>query len=244
MADCLNTTDNFVSSPSKAEKAGYHTCIIEHQNKPYSITWSRSAKQPDITQLSTKPDWKCKQVDLGLEISDIWSGSMFVNYGADAILRCSHSGLYPIIKLAHQGEEFHLRIQHEFGIIQDMSRNAMSLPIPKVDEHPLLDDQGIYGYRLEHLFCLEKNELLQRLPEIRQAVQQLHEAGFSHGDLSQSNVMKNKGGAIVLIDFGYAGKIGTQVPSSVPRWVYENAVVTVDADLQALERLSELSERT
>jgi tRNA A-37 threonylcarbamoyl transferase component Bud32 len=120
----------------------------------------------------------------------------------------------------------------------------MSLPITKMDDHPLLDDQGIFGYRLEYLFCLEKNELLQRLPEIRQAVQQLHEAGFSHGDLSQSNVMKNKGGAIVLIDFGYAGKIGTQVPSSVPRWVYENAVVTVDADLQALERLSELSERT
>jgi tRNA A-37 threonylcarbamoyl transferase component Bud32 len=127
--------------------------------------------------------------------------------------------------------------------MRDMTTIAMSLPIPKVDEHPLLDDQGIFGYRLEYLFCLETNELLRRLPEVKKAVQQLHEAGFSHGDLSQSNIMKNKEGAIVLIDFGHAGKIGTQVPSSVPQWVYEDAVVTVEADKQALERLSELRER-
>jgi tRNA A-37 threonylcarbamoyl transferase component Bud32 len=242
MADCLNTIGNFISPPSRAEEAGYYTCIIEYRNKPYSITWSGSAKQPDITQLSAN-DRKCEQVDLGLEMSDIWSDSMFVNYGADAILRCSHLSPYPIIKLAHDGEEFRLRVQHEFEIIQDMSRNAMSLPIPKVDDNPLLDNQGIFGYRLEHLFCLEKNELLRHLPEVREAVQQLHEAGFSHGDLSQSNIMKNKEGGIVLIDFGYAGKTGTQAPSSVPQRVYEDAVVTVEADQQALERLSELSER-
>jgi hypothetical protein len=242
MTDCTNTIGHFVSPPSRADKAGHYTCLIEHQNKPYSITWSGSAKQPDITQLST-PDWNRKPVDLGSEMSDIWSESMFVNYGADATLRCSHLGPYPIIKLAHHGEEFRLRVQHEFEITQDMTTVASSLPIPKVDEHPLLDDKGVYGYRLEYLFCLETNELLRRLPEIRQAVQQLHEAGFSHGDLSQSNIMMNKEGAIVLIDFGCAGKIGTQVPSSVPEWVYEDAVVAVDADLQALERLSELSER-
>jgi 16S rRNA G1207 methylase RsmC len=56
-------------------------------------------------------------------------------------------------------------------------------------------------------------------------------------------MMKNKEGAIVLIDFGCGGKIGTQAASSVPSWAYENAVVTVEADHQALERLSELSER-
>jgi hypothetical protein len=243
MTDCTNTIGHFVSPPSRAEKAGHYTCIIEHQDKPYSVTWSGSAKQPDITQLSTRPDWKREQVDLGSEMSDIWSESMFVNYGADASLRCSHLGPYPIIKLAHPGEEFRLRVQHEFEIMRDMTTIAMSLPIPKVDEHPLLEDQGIFGYRLEYLFCLEKNELLRRLPEVKKAVQQLHEAGFSHGDLSQSNIMKNKEGAIVLIDFGHAGKIGTQVPSSVPQWVYEDAVVTVEADKQALERLSELRER-
>jgi hypothetical protein len=242
MTDPPNPIGIFVSPPSRAGKAGHYKCLIEHQNKPYSITWSGSAKQPDITRFSTA-DWNCKPVDLDLGMSEIWSESMFVNYGADAILRCSHLGPYPIIKLAHHGEEFRLRIQHEFEDLLEMSRNAMSLPIPRVDVHPLLDDKGVYGYRLEYLFCLETNELLRRLPEIRQAVQQLHEAGFSHGDLSQSNIMMNKEGAIVLIDFGCAGKIGTQVPSSVPEWVYEDAVVTVEADLRALERLSQLSER-
>jgi serine/threonine protein kinase len=200
---------------------------------------------PDITQFSTtKLDWRCKPVDLGLEMSDIWSGSMLVNYGADSILRCSHLGPHPILKLAHQAEEFRLRLQHEFEIIQDMTMTAKSLPIPRVDDHPLRDDQGTFGYRLEFLVCLEKDELVHRLPEVREAVQQLHEAGFSHGDLSQSNMMKNKEGAIVLIDFGCAGKIGTQAASSVPSWVYENAVVTVEADQQALTRLSELGRKT
>jgi hypothetical protein len=229
MADCLNTIDIFVSPPSRAEKAGHYTCLIEHQQKPYFITWSGSARQPDITQFSTS-DWNCKPVDLGLRMSDIWSDSMFVNYGADATLRCSHLGPYPIIELSHHGGEFRLRVQHEFEIIQGMTTVASSLPIPKIDEHPLLDHQGIFGYRLEHLFCLEVHELLRRLPELRKAVQQLHKAGYSHGDLSQSNIMKNKDGAIVLIDFGYAGKIGAQVPSSVPPWIYEaseDAVVTV-----------------
>jgi hypothetical protein len=243
MADCPNTIGSFVSPPSRAEKAGHYTGIIEHQNKPYSITWSGSAKQPDSTQLPTTQGWECKQVDLGSEMSDFWSDSMFVNYGADATLRCCHLGPYPIIKLAHPGEESRLRVQHEFKTLLDMTTIAMSLPIPKVDEHPLLDDQGIFGYRLEYLFCLEKHELLRRLSEVKTAVQQLHKAGYPHGDLSQSNIMKNKEGAILLIDFGCAGKIGTQASSSVPHWVYGDAVVTVDADLRALERLSELNER-
>jgi hypothetical protein len=133
MINSLNMKDNFVSPPARAEMAGHYTCIVENKNNPSSITWSGSAMQPDITQFSTtRLDWRCEPVDLSLEISDIWSDSMFVNYGADASLRYSHVGPYPIIKLAHHGEEFRLRLQHEFGIIQDMNMIAKSLSIPNV----------------------------------------------------------------------------------------------------------------
>ena len=230
---------NFVSPPARAEKAGHYTCVIEYRNKPHSLTWSGSAKQPDITNFPEGLDWEHKQLDLGWEISKIWSDSMLVGYGADASLRCSHSGPYPIIKLAHEGEEFRSRIQHEFEIIQDMHKTTWRLPIPKVDSHPLLDNQRIFGYRLEPLIHLERGELSRRLREVREAVHQLHQAGFSHGDLSESNMMKNKEGAIVLIDFGCAGKIGAQAPLSIPRWIYENAVITAGQDQQALERISE-----
>jgi tRNA A-37 threonylcarbamoyl transferase component Bud32 len=125
-----------------------------------------------------------------------------------------------------------------------MTTIARSLPIPKVDEHPLLDHQGVSGYRLEYLIRLDQDELLRRLPEVRKAVHQLHEAGFSHGDSSPSNITKTQDGTIVLIGFGYAGKIGTQASSSVPHWVYEDAIVTVQADQRALERISKLIERT
>jgi hypothetical protein len=105
---------------------------------------------PDITQFSaTRLDWRCKPVELGWEISDIWSSSMLINYGADASLRCSHLGPYPIIKLVHHGEEYRIRVQQEFEIIQDMTMIAKSLPIPKVHDRPLRDDQGSIGYRLE-----------------------------------------------------------------------------------------------
>jgi tRNA A-37 threonylcarbamoyl transferase component Bud32 len=137
-----------------------------------------------------------------------------------------------------------MRVQHEFDIIQDMTKVARSVPLPKVDEHPLLDHQGIFGYRLEYLIRLEQDELLRRLPDVRKAVHRLHEGGFSHGDLSPSNIMKTQDGTIVLIDFGYAGKIGTQASSSVPHWVYADAVVTVQADQRALERISKLIQRT
>ena len=137
-----------------------------------------------------------------------------------------------------------MRVQHEFDIIQDMTKVARSVPLPKVDEHPLLDHQGIFGYRLEYLIRLEQDELLRRLPDVGKAVHRLHEGGFSHGDLSPSNIMKTQDGTIVLIDFGYAGKIGTQASSSVPHWVYADAVVTVQADQRALERISKLIQRT
>jgi tRNA A-37 threonylcarbamoyl transferase component Bud32 len=125
-----------------------------------------------------------------------------------------------------------------------MTTIARSLPIPKVDEHPLLDHQGVSGYRLGYLIRLDQDELLRRLPEVRKAVHQLHEAGFPHGDSSPSNITKTQDGTIVLIGFGYAGKIGTQASSSVPHWVYEDAIVTVQADQRALERISKLIERT
>ncbi|THY58800.1 hypothetical protein D6C99_02125 [Aureobasidium pullulans] len=230
---------DILSPPFSTAKPSHYTCNIEYLGNPYSITWTGSQMYPDLSSFPNVPDYKPQKIALSPEISAIWSTSKLVNCGADAVLRCCHKGIYPIVKFAHPGKEFRLRIQHEIEMIREMNAGERSLPISKVDGHALFDEQGIFGYRMEYLIRLEMGELSRRMSEVRDAVARLHRAGFSHGDLGNpTNIMKSKEGDIVLIDFGCAGKIGRSVPGAVPYWVYQGAIVTADTDLQALERLA------
>ncbi|THX50660.1 hypothetical protein D6D08_09839 [Aureobasidium pullulans] len=230
---------DILSPPFSTAKPGHYTCNIEYLGTLYSITWTGSQMYPDLSSFPNVPDYNPQKIALSPEISAIWSTSKLVNCGADAVLRCCHEGIYPIIKLAHPGKEFRLRIQHEIEMMREMNASEQSLPISKVDEHALFDEQGSFGYRMECLIRLEMGELVRRMSEVRDAVSRLHGAGFSHGDLGNpTNIMKSKEGDIVLIDFGCAGKIGRSVEGAVPSWVYRGATVTADTDLQALERLS------
>jgi RIO-like serine/threonine protein kinase len=54
---------------------------------------------------------------------------------------------------------------------------------------------------------------------ITDAVTSLHQAGFVHGDLRPSNVVRsNDSGGILLLDFDWAGKIGeVRYPMNVNR---------------------------
>jgi tRNA A-37 threonylcarbamoyl transferase component Bud32 len=187
-----------------------------------------------MSQFPNRQQYDCEQVNLDPEIPKLWSSSTFVDYGADAVLRCSHVGPYPIMKLSHPDQISRARIQHEISMIKDMTRTSQVLPIPKMCDSLLSDGLGVFGYRPERLTRLERRELQSRLPEVREAVRFLHQAGFSHGDLSPSNVMKNDQGAIILIDFGYAGRIGTMIPNSVPTWVYPHSTFSPDVDSRAL----------
>ncbi|EAQ91126.1 predicted protein [Chaetomium globosum CBS 148.51] len=45
------------------------------------------------------------------------------------------------------------------------------------------------------------------------------------------------GARIVLVDFGFAGRIGTVVPPSIPSWVYTGPVFAAEEDLTALDDL-------
>ncbi|KAI5272043.1 hypothetical protein E4T47_04640 [Aureobasidium subglaciale] len=228
------------SIPDRAESPGHYTCIVDYLNKPHSITWNGSLQYPDVTLLPAGPDYDLREIDLGTVMNNIWSNSTLVDFGSDAVIRCSHAHPYPMVKIAHTGREGRSRIEHEFQMIQDMRNTNRMLPIPKTSDRPLFDDQGVCGYAMEHLTRLDMEERVKRVSEIQKAVRNLHEAGFSHGDLSLSNVMKNKDGAITLIDFGCTGRLGTQVSECVPAWVYKDAIVTTEPDLQALEQLSVL----
>jgi serine/threonine protein kinase len=67
---------------------------------------------------------------------------------------------------------------------------------------------------------LEPSELRSRTDDIKQTLDRIHSAGFSHGVFSPSNIMKDDGGRTILIDFSFSGRLGSAVPSFFPSWVY------------------------
>ncbi|KAI0101009.1 hypothetical protein GGR51DRAFT_563659 [Nemania sp. FL0031] len=39
-----------ISPPQKAKTAGFSTCLVEYDHKPYSITWKWMGSYPDLTK--------------------------------------------------------------------------------------------------------------------------------------------------------------------------------------------------
>jgi len=85
---------------------------------------------------------------------------------------------------------------------------------------PVVDGGHICGYRIQPLTKLTPSELRYRQHDIRLVLWRLHAAGFCHGDINPSNIMKDGSDRIVLIVFGFAGRAGGGVLTFIPRWVY------------------------
>lgn len=91
-------------------------------------------------------------------------------------------------------------------------------------------------YRMKKVSKLEPSELYSRTDDIKHILDQLHSAGFSHGDFSPSNIIKDEGDCIILIDFSFAGQLGSTVPSFFPSWLYTNGIYGIKSDLEAFAR--------
>jgi tRNA A-37 threonylcarbamoyl transferase component Bud32 len=109
----------------------------------------------------------------------------------------------------------------------------LGLPVVEFDQQPILDDGVACGYRMQMLSKLTLPELRN---DIKQTMDQFHAAGFSHGDISPSNILMDHRGRIIFIDLSFAEQLGTAVPSYFPRWVYTNVEYSVDPDLKAFGR--------
>jgi tRNA A-37 threonylcarbamoyl transferase component Bud32 len=111
-------------------------------------------------------------------------------------------GRFPILKLAHSNKLSIKLIQHEFDVLADLAK--FGLPVVEFDQQPILDNGVTCGYRMKKLSKLEPSELRPRTNDIKQTLDRLHSAGFSHGDFGPSNIMKDEGGRIILIDPSFA----------------------------------------
>jgi serine/threonine protein kinase len=155
--------------------------------------------------------------------------STLLDFGSHSCIRQTRLQPYPILKLAHHDQESKDLMQNEYRMLKRWT--PLKLPIPAISDEPVFEDGSIRGYRMEELYRLGSAEMQCRSEEIRSAVKKLHDAGYSHGDMSRSNVMKNSQGRIILIDVSCSGPVGEQVPCYFPTWAYEGANFNTDRDI-------------
>ena len=119
-------------------------------------------------------------------------------------------------------------------MVKEMARHA--LPVPSVGDEPLIDDEGMFGYRMELLFPIDFSDLNAISRPLRNIVSRLHNCRFSHGDLNPSNIMRNGQGGLVLIDPSLSGQLGQQVPDFIPQSQYESTVFDTTTDENYLDK--------
>lgn len=159
---------------------------------------------------------------------------MIIDYGSHASIRTTEYGRFPILKLAHSDELSIKLIQHEFDVLAELAK--LGLPVVEFDPQPILDNGVTCGYRMKKLSKLELSELWSRSDDIKEVLGQFHSAGFSHGDFSPSNIMKDEVGHLILIDPSFAGRLGSAAPPFFPSWVYTNGIYSISSDLERLNR--------
>lgn len=224
-----------ITPPQSAGVRGSYQCIVDYNHKPFSITWSGSSEYPNLARFpSLDKNVDVSSVYQSSEIAAIWRDSTIMDYGSHASIRITKDGRFPILKLAHSDELSIKLIQHEFDVLAELAK--LGLPVVKFGQQPILDNGVTCGYRMEKLSKLEPSEFRSRTDDIKQTLDRLHSAGFSHGDFSPSNILTNEGGRLILIDLSFAGRLGSAVPSFFPSWVYTDGVYGIGSDLERFGR--------
>ncbi|KAK0272970.1 hypothetical protein LTR35_012642 [Friedmanniomyces endolithicus] len=214
-----------VSPPTSTGVPHLRKCYVDANNQLWEVFWTGSSSYPEFAEL------ELHRVLLSDEMSATWSRSKPLDFGASAVIRILAEDAFPVVKLAPNAEARQL-LQHEFAVLLELSGQP---GIVKVDPEPLTDKEGICGYRMEYLTKIDFMNLGPLSSEVQRVTHALHRRGYCHGDLSPSNVMVDNDGKVVLIDLSFAGVIGEEVPSYIPRWAHSSAVFSEAVDESKLE---------
>lgn len=98
-------------------------------------------------------------------------------------------------------------------MLKEMKRR--SLPVPSFGKEPLIDEEGIFGYRMELLLPIDLYDLEAVSEELGAIIDRVHGCELSHGDLNPSDIVRNASGDIVFIDPRFAGPIGQEIPYDI-----------------------------
>jgi tRNA A-37 threonylcarbamoyl transferase component Bud32 len=112
------------------------------------------------------------------------------------------------------------------------------------------------GWYMVVMALIEGFDLLHQSPspipmgQIKKIVKQLHERGYVHGDIWDTNVMVSPNGDAILLDFDWAGEIGkAQYPMNVhygddlyrPEGARDGMFITCQHDIKMMEVMFEVA---
>lgn len=224
-----------VSPPFFCQSIQATAVSVEYLDKEYILPLTDIRRSPNLENFESLENTVL--IEHSPQMEHLWKTSSFINYGVHAQIRqlstCEDG--FPMIKMASQQVDARKYIETEFQLLKMISTKA--LPTVKVYSEPLVDEQGIFGFRMERLHHIPTDELRDYLPDIETAVGELHTGGIVHGDISIGNIMV-KGEAIRIIDFGLSGIVGEEIPSyHLQRMMTGLERFSISTDLEKLRRI-------
>jgi hypothetical protein len=230
---------NPFSPPFTVGKQQECGCYIDVDGVPHLASWTGEWAVNDFSNTSRLSNFQLSPLKLSPEITSLWRSSKLLGFGTDACIRSEGTDSYPIIKIARPSDKGRQRTEREFRIMRSLSNISA---VARVASEPLIDGDGIFGFRLERLDKVSHEELKNRRQEVEDLLKTLHRAGYCHGDCSFSNIMQNKEGRLVLIDLAFAGTLGRKAYDDAPKFMFPEGLFTEEVDWRAVNFWSRLGD--
>jgi serine/threonine protein kinase len=177
------------------------------------------------------------QVPHSPSVNEVWTRSEVLKFGADAHVRVFHSCAdeFFVCKIALDTRH-RLLLHDEFSLLRDLSSH--SVPVVRTHPQPLMDEDSIFGFRMERLVDINIDTTANYIPDIESAINSIHQCGIVLHDISPTNIMLNQQGRITIIDLGQAGYVGKMIPPSKTIGIKPTAgVFSINADRLALDSI-------
>ena len=208
---------------------------IDYVRQEYRICWSGDWRKPPDLGRFPQVDCSITAIRHSREVEEVWAESHVLKCGVDAhirILNNKEENVFPACKIAIDDRQRRL-IKDEFSILCYLA--SCGSPVVSVHPEPLVDAQGIFGFRMEELFDIKIASRRTYTTTVASVIAKIHQNGVIHFDLSPSNLMKDKEGRLTVIDFGRAGYLGDDIPPDKRRPGSNRATYSTEQDINALK---------
>jgi hypothetical protein len=142
------------------------TVNVDFKGNEYFLRWDGDWKKlPDLTRFPRVDDASVSLIPHSSDVHKLWATSQLLKYGADSHITALDSCTdgFPICKVAINDRQRCL-LREEFAIVQHLSSNKV--PVVRTHREPLVDEQGIFGFRMERLVDIDLSNAAEYIHEI------------------------------------------------------------------------------
>jgi len=142
---------------------------LDFDGHEYLLQWDGDWNQiADLIQFPSVPNGTTNPVAHSPETDEIWKASDVLGslgFGADAHLRelRNSNDEFPVCKVAINAHQRRL-LYDEFLILRVLS--AHDLPVVRTYSEHLVDEEGIFGYRMQKLVNINMDNAAEYVPDI------------------------------------------------------------------------------